>query len=191
MKRGFTLLEILIVVAIIATLSGIVFIFVSSALTASADSVIKSSLGSLRQEAGIFFNDETLGRGSYRPALPYTSTIFTYCGAVAFEPTALGPGPNNPSNLYKSRSLIRKAAEAAGVSMTATSNATRCRILGIGPNAGQIPVTGGWIAAVVLRSSTVTKPTFWCVDSSGNSKRELGAINSILTSSPVNLTRCP
>ena len=66
-NRGFTLIEILVVIAILAIIAGIVVGFLVSSNKSATDVQIKSNLSDLRKEASLYFNDDsaTGGQGTY------------------------------------------------------------------------------------------------------------------------------
>lgn len=191
-KAGFTLLEIVVVIAIIGILTGVVLTLLSSARTSAADATIKSSLEGLRKEASVFFNDDQLGNGSYGS---WISPTFVACtqGNSFFTSSALACGSNAGilsdgsllcvSPNIKSRALIMSAINARDPQV-ALANASRCRLF---PGSNN---TDGWVAAVVLRSD-INK--VWCVDSSGNSNAVAlvpgGGIISVFSGSSLNT--CP
>lgn len=190
-RNGFTLLEVLVVIAVTVVLTGIVLAFLSSARTSAADATIKSSMEGLRKEASIYFNDGALGNGSYGS---YTGTTFTSCflSNVTLTSSSLACGQTSTIDgttslcdtpAIKSRELIKRAVDASGVTQ---SQASRCRLFPSPQN------TNGWVVGVTLKSSTPSSPSFWCVDSTGNSKMVSGALTSIFSTSPVDTDfSCP
>lgn len=63
--RGFTLLELLIVVAIIGILTAIVLIALNDARNKGADAGVKSNLSSARSQAEVFYNANTASPNTY------------------------------------------------------------------------------------------------------------------------------
>lgn len=64
-KKGFTLLELLIVISIIAILTAIVLYALSSARQKGGDGGIKANLASVRSQADVFYNTNTANPLSY------------------------------------------------------------------------------------------------------------------------------
>lgn len=64
-QSGFTLLELLIVIAIIGVLSGIVIIALNDARNKGADAGVKSNLSSARSQAEVFYNTNTANPNTY------------------------------------------------------------------------------------------------------------------------------
>lgn len=64
-KAGFTILELLIVIAIIGILSAIVLISLNDARNKGADAGVKSNLSSARSQAEVFYNTNTDNPNSY------------------------------------------------------------------------------------------------------------------------------
>jgi prepilin-type N-terminal cleavage/methylation domain-containing protein len=56
-SRGFTLVELLIVIAIIGVIAGIVMVSVGRARQSAADAAIKASLANVRSQAALFYNN--------------------------------------------------------------------------------------------------------------------------------------
>lgn len=160
--KGFTILELLIVLAIIGILTSIVLVATGDARTRGADAGIKSNLDTVRNQAEIFY----LNNGN------------RYLPAGVIGPFALPLGTSCP-NVYSAASVqmiardkimqnaIEKSAKLSGVSGGGSllfQNATRC-----------FQSVKSWAVAVVLRSGNSASVGWksWCVDSSGQSKLEL------------------
>lgn len=63
-KKGFTLIELLVVVAIIGILASVVLASLNSARSKGADAAIKSNLNSIRGQAELYYNDNSLSYGA-------------------------------------------------------------------------------------------------------------------------------
>ncbi|MCC6290805.1 prepilin-type N-terminal cleavage/methylation domain-containing protein [Candidatus Nomurabacteria bacterium] len=144
-KKGFTILEILIVIAIVGTLSGIILVFVSSARTSAADSTIKSSLGSLRKEASIYFNDSSLGNGRYNTTTFLKNSVCLIPGNSFWDGTFIANGSQGEK-------LITQALNGRAASLS------RCLMDSAGT---------GWAAAVTSASSN---GQYFCADHYGTNK---------------------
>ncbi|MGH7249669.1 MAG: type II secretion system protein [Minisyncoccia bacterium] len=94
LSRGFTLLELLVVVAIIGLLTSVVLISLTSARNKGADAGVKSNLVNAMSQAEVFYNTNT--------ALPGTYTNVCAVGPVG-----------GTSTIY---ALVTAAAKAAGLS---------------------------------------------------------------------------
>ncbi len=100
MNRAFTLLELLVVVAIIGLFASIVLASLQSARFKSEDAAIKGNLHSIRNEAELYYT----AKGNYGPALAATgacpvvgTTIFNenvnIKAAIAAAQSASGAAP--------------------------------------------------------------------------------------------------
>lgn len=77
-KKGFTLLELLVIIAIIGILSSVILVFLSSARNKAKDSAIKQELNHLKTQANIYL---PTGTGS----------DVTSCGDSIFVNNAIKP----------------------------------------------------------------------------------------------------
>lgn len=68
--KGFTLIELMVVIAIIVILSGIILTFLISARNKSRDSAVQQELSHLRTQANLYLADN----GSYGPDLPINTS---------------------------------------------------------------------------------------------------------------------
>ena len=64
-RAGFTIIELIVVVAIIAVLAAIVLVNVTSYINKGKDTAIKSNLSGLFTRGVRYFDDSTLGAGTY------------------------------------------------------------------------------------------------------------------------------
>lgn len=140
-NSGFTLLELLIVVAIIGILTSIVVVATSDARKKGADAGIKRQLQEIRSEIELFYNRGSVYRGSI----------------VTFGPDECSNSfDNEPSShvfhsSYKVFQLIQKIRNSANPS-----------------DAYCAAGLNSWAVAVKLKT---TPTDSWCVDSSGKSKQ--------------------
>ena len=64
-SKGFTIIELLVVVAIIAVLTGIVLVNVTQYINRGKDSSVQGNLSSILVNAAIFYDNPALGNGTY------------------------------------------------------------------------------------------------------------------------------
>ena len=62
---GFTIIELLVVVAIIAVLAAIVLINVTQYITKGRNAAIKANMSTILTNSAVFFDSPTLGNGTY------------------------------------------------------------------------------------------------------------------------------
>lgn len=135
-KRGFTLLELLVVMAIIGVFASIVFYALTDARNKGSDGAVKSNLASARSQAETFFNVNTADPGTY--------TDVCTNGVVG---GALGIGVN-----------ILSAGKAVGISNYSINNTPNP---GVNPALRCNSSASAWAAEVPLKKSGF----YWCVDS--------------------------
>lgn len=92
-QKGFTLIELIIVITIIAILSGIVLTSTSNSRTRASDNIIKADLGQAAKQAEIYHG--------------YNGTYGSFSQATC--PTATGGGSNIFQNDSKMLQIIRHA----------------------------------------------------------------------------------
>ena len=64
-QKGFTIIELIVVIAIIAVLAAVVLINVTQYMDKGRDAAIRGNLSSLVARGTKFFEDSTLGNGTY------------------------------------------------------------------------------------------------------------------------------
>ena len=176
-KKGFTMIELLVVIGIIGVFAAIVMALTGNVGNQAKDSKIKASLNDLRKEAEVFFNDSDLGAGDYFitagriiPGLNGGSTISSVSGASLLNCSAVSSPAFFPSpsalkvsflgQYLTSNGLSRGALLLGQATSTVGNNTlTRCYIRVDQP---------GWFVIVQLLS---IPNAAWCVDGSGNSKQ--------------------
>lgn len=169
MKKGFTLLEIITVIAIIGALTAIVLGFLSSAKTAAGDVQIKSSLGDLRKEAELFANDNG---GVYLTATDPLNSVIAPC--VTWQS---GSDVYVVSNAMLQTSFLSQptALELLRQARRNVAGNTLLRCFAIRPNYLEpnwgLGIAGGstglWVILANMKGNT---NNVWCADSAGNSR---------------------
>jgi len=64
-QKGFTIIELIVIISIIAVLAGIVLVNVTSYINKGKDAAIKGNLSSLMVNAAAYYDDPTKGNGDY------------------------------------------------------------------------------------------------------------------------------
>jgi prepilin-type N-terminal cleavage/methylation domain-containing protein len=64
-SKGFTIIELIVVIAIIAVLAAIVLVNVTQYINKAKDSAIKANLDTIRVNAAAYMADTTLGNGHF------------------------------------------------------------------------------------------------------------------------------
>ncbi|MCC6290806.1 prepilin-type N-terminal cleavage/methylation domain-containing protein [Candidatus Nomurabacteria bacterium] len=161
-KAGFTLIEILIVIAIIGLLSGIVVVFLSGARGRGYDVAIKSSLKEIRNLAEIYYSENgqyvsiPCGVSGITPGIAgalrscILSTVSTYCRHSSVT----------PFSVFKDVNVLARAREACNASGGSNCDTSG----GSTDNTFCKASNNDWAVAVKLRSDS---SQWWCVDSSG------------------------
>ena len=159
MHRAFTLLELLVVVAIIGLLSAITLAFLNESRAKGSDTAVKKALAEARTQAEVFYS---VNDGRY-VVTPGSAT--DVC-----SPLADGSMTEGVKGVY---TQLESAANAAGVgsaniqtSRTVAGAAGRatCHACPAGISAGSCGGlnSNAWAIEVPLKTGG-----FWCVDSSG------------------------
>jgi prepilin-type N-terminal cleavage/methylation domain-containing protein len=143
-RRGFTLIEILIVIGIIALLATILLALFSRARTSSSDGVIKADLKQVAGEMELSYS----ANYDYGPS---------YVSAVC--PTSSNP----PDPIFYTDPEIKSMIVAVNAA-NGGKNVT-CAAGGVTMNSAQT-----WAAAAPLKGSDPVNGPFWCVDSAGHNK---------------------
>jgi prepilin-type N-terminal cleavage/methylation domain-containing protein len=93
--KGFTLIELMIVVAIIGILAAIAIPKFADLVTKSKESAVKGSLGSLRSAISIYYSDT---EGIFPPLGALSTALTTGSKYLAALPQATIPRPGDHSN---------------------------------------------------------------------------------------------
>ncbi|MEK7185085.1 MAG: type II secretion system protein, partial [Patescibacteria group bacterium] len=153
-KAGFTLIELMVVIAIIGLLDSVVLASLNSARNKGADASIKGNLDTVRKQAALFYDSNGENYGFWHGSRECTD----YLGM-------------NANAMFRKDATIKSAVVAAkGLSALPTdANAAKC-VTSPTFDGGGDPVSNfatSWAIAVMLKTSTDLSPKSWCVDSSG------------------------
>lgn len=152
-KSGFTLIELMVVVGIIALLASVVLAALNTARKKGADAAVKSNLRNAIGQGEILYTTRT-------------ANLNTYINACTNGPVDGSQGVG---------SLVNAAAKAAGVPIVVDPNYYSTNPLSPGGafTKATCNVDGAgtaWAAEAPLQS--VGANQMWCVDSTGKSKQE-------------------
>lgn len=147
-RKGFTLLELLVVVAIIGLLTSIVVISLTNARNKGIDAGVQSNLRNAISQAEIFYGINTAAPNSY--------TSVCTNGTV-------GGAPGIGAHVFAAAKAARLSNYATNPALGGTLTTATC-------NYG----TNAWAAEAPLSTSG----KMWCVDSAGKSKEESSSIGT-------------
>lgn len=149
-KKGFTLIEILVVILIIGLLAAVVLAMLGSAQDKGSNGAIKASSDSLRKQAELAYNNNNLSYGS--------GTMSTATNCVS------SPSANSLFNSSTSTdsALIAKMVQDINVKAGGNSSGTTLRVA-----CSQTAPTN-WAFAVLLKGSNAGT---YCLDSRGGSPK--------------------
>jgi type IV pilus assembly protein PilA len=159
-KKGFTLIELLVVIAIIGILASIILASLATARSKGVDATTKSDLGSVGAQMEIYNSSNTTG----------------YTGGCAALGNATPPGvgtilagaQSNANASFTTAGTYKADSAAIGVYNQVTCN-----------DSGT-----AWAAQAPLSNSTTGTPSFWCVDSTGQSHAEATVLAASATVCP-------
>lgn len=146
-SKGFTILELLVVVAIVGLLTAIFIGYLNSARNKGGDAGVKANLRNAIPQAEIIYGTRTANKDSY--------TNVCTNGVISGETTITGIGAFILA-AAKANGYSSYAINAIGTTSTATCNNS----------------ASAWAAEVPLKSAGANQ--MWCVDSLGRSKQKTG-----------------
>ena len=76
-SKGFTIIELIVVIAIIAVLASIVLVNVTQYINKGKDAAAKGNLSTMMTNAAIYLDDNTKGAGDYDDFQAATNTLYT------------------------------------------------------------------------------------------------------------------
>lgn len=158
-NKGFTLVELMVVISVISLLASVVLSSLNSARGKGGDAAVKSNLANARSQAEIIFSDS----GCYGDGTPITDTT---CAAFAEGTCTFAT-----ANTLFANSIISSQIQAA---VSAGGGSGRCVALSNG---------SAWAVSVPLKSVSTNA---WCVDSTGTSEQVTAGDVGITVSATCN-----
>jgi prepilin-type N-terminal cleavage/methylation domain-containing protein len=152
LQRGFTLVEIVVVVAIIGILTAITLVSLSNARDKGYNAAIQSDLSTVQVQAQLYLSDH----GNYGTDFAVGSLACPTSGTYMFAVDV------------QMKNAIADAKSAAG----GASTAVKCY-----SNGG----TGSYAVQASLRGAGINGKTYWCVDSAGSAIPTNTALTSIVS----------
>jgi prepilin-type N-terminal cleavage/methylation domain-containing protein len=137
-QKGFTIIELIVVIAIIAVLAGIVLVNVTGYINKGKDAAAQSNLDSM-MTSGVVFYDAN-------------STYTNFYSAVASPITTAAGCVGSTGFISACQALINAGYTTPGITVTCAGAA--CNAAGV----------TGWCAQITLKNGGNT----FCVDSTGN-----------------------
>ncbi|MFA5791795.1 MAG: type II secretion system protein [Candidatus Paceibacterota bacterium] len=147
-KKGFTLLELLVVVAIVGILSAVIFGSLNSTRNKGGDAGVKSNLRTAMSQAEIFYNTNTAVLNTYTDVC--ANGVVGGAQGIGLQILAAA----------KSNGYATYTRDGTGTLTTATCNDNLTF----------------WAAEVPLKSAGANK--MWCVDSAGKSEEKTTSIGA-------------
>lgn len=162
-SSGFTVLELLVVVAIIGILTAVVFGALGSSRDKGADKAIMENLHGIRTEADLYYTSNKNNYGTVfnsnnvaSPASVVKCPVPTSTGTTLFDQL------NNPNSKRISSAIAEANTRSGGTIGGSNAFYTNARCFSLGST---------WAVAVTLKTDSSKS---WCVDSNGAAKQENG-----------------
>ena len=152
--QGFTLIEVMVVIVIIAILASIIIASLGKASSGGNDASIKTNMRNAFNQAEIAYITRIANKETY--------TSICTNGILPSETAVRGIG-----------AMLLSAAKADGISSIATNTT------GTGTTATcNNTVSSAYAAEVPLSGSTNASPVMWCIDSTGKNKQTSASIGA-------------
>ena len=117
-QKGFTIIELIVVIAIIAVLAAIVMVNVTQYIGKSKDAAIKANLDTIRTNAAVYMSDQEKGNGDFGGFLA-TAEYTIPAAAVATQTGTITKNCNDTAG-----TCVDNTATKFCVSSTLASSAT-------------------------------------------------------------------
>ena len=129
-SKGFTIIELLVVVAIIAVLAAIVLVNVTQYINRGKDAAIKGNMATILTNSAVFYDDTALGNGTYTSFATNSGYTVPAAAIVAIGKTVT-PGIITSkfcacATLYDTTNTTYCIDSSGYKKATATACATRC-----------------------------------------------------------------
>jgi prepilin-type N-terminal cleavage/methylation domain-containing protein len=147
---GFTLIELMIAIAIVVIISSFILVSVIKSSNDSADSGISLSLANVKAQSGLYYDSNDDSYGTFSDGLCPSTGNTTDSNVSVFYDTKI------------MKSITDAALEARGVISGSGASVVISK-------SSCISNTYSFAAAIVLKSDINLA---WCVDNSGHSKKE-------------------
>jgi prepilin-type N-terminal cleavage/methylation domain-containing protein len=157
LTRGFTLIELLVVIALIGILSAVVLASLNTARQKGTDASIKSDLVTVQTQFAIDYDSYPNAYGN--------AVVNTLSAPAPWTVTCTGAPGGSGIGLSTTASLCDSTIGNALKQATQSDGGTL-----------QIYMPAGFNTYVIAAPLTTTGAGYWCVDSTGVSKAETGAL---------------